>query len=381
MKKIASYLLSLAFVANTEVFAQDQSKPEVPPMMYEFLSEIAELQPYIYSQESFTSPQNQKFVGDRLQEFAKTSEQLKKHDRLKTPGFEVPASIIVKQLYDLNEAFQAGHKDYAWRSLRSTLHSCSQCHTQISQIRPAPQWEFEDASLPKDPLELADFWFMIRSYDKAFNQYKKVIHEFGKKNSDQFRLRRALRSILTICLRIDRSPTRALEFLNGMSSQRNLPEYLKNDLKTWKNELAALQTLPPMDTAKIPAREMEKLAEDLFRSVYPIPREGRSKEVAMEYGSGLLFDFANKRPKEVSQRMYYWLGTSTIELNRFDFRSFGDQYLKECIERFPPSPISEECLITLKDNWIFGYSGSAGTFLPSTLKEEMKRLEKIIQKK
>ena len=378
MKKITFSFLTTLFLLGYS-FAQ-QNKPEVPPVMYNFLSEIMALQPYLYSEEAFTSDQNQKFVSEHLSAFAKTSEQLKKHDRLKTPGFQIPAAIIVKQLQDVHDAFDTGHKNYAWRSLRSTLHSCSQCHTQVSKIRPAPMWSFEQSSLPKDPAEVGDFWFMVRSYDKAYAEYVKVVNEYGVKSKDQFKLRRALRGILTISLRIDQSPERALDFLNGLTSRKILPEYLKSDIQSWKNELTNLKSLPPIIIDTVSVSELEKLVEDLFRSVYPIPREGRSKEVAIEYGSGLLFDFVNKRPKEITQRMYYWLGVSHIELGRYDFTSFGDQYLKECIEKFPPSPISEECFNTLNDNWIFGYSGSAGTFLPSSLKEELNRLEKVIRK-
>lgn len=359
------------------------SKQDVPPVMYGFLAHVLDLQPYLYSHEAFVADKNQKFIGDKLQEFANLSEQLKKHDRLKTPGFKTPVTIIIKELRDVNEAYQEGHRDYAWRSLRSTFNSCSQCHTQISQAsgrKQAPAWKFENQSLPKDPMELADFWFMIRAYDKAFEQFSRVVQGYGKEEKDQFKLRKALRHILTITLRIDQSPEKTLVYLNQINNTDSFPTYLREDIQTWKNELKNLKTLPRMDIKTVSAKALENLLEDLFRSAYPIPREGRSKEVAMEYGSGLLFEFVNQRPKEVTQRMYYWLGISTVELNRFDFTSFGDSFLKECIENFAPTPISQECYSALKENWIFGYSGSSGISLPKSNKEELNRLEKILTK-
>jgi hypothetical protein len=387
MKKtllFASMVITLVCFSRFAPAQQSEStKQDVPPVMYGFLAHILDLQPYLYSKESFVADENKKIVSDQLQEFASLAEQLKKHDRLQTPGFKIPAMIIVKELRDVNEAYQAGHREYAWRSLRSTLNSCTQCHTQVSQAagrKQAPIWKFENQKLPKDPMELADFWFMIRAYDKAFEQFSRVVEGYGKEMNDQFQLRKALRHILTISLRIDQNPETALNYLNQLKNIKIFPKYLRDDIQVWKNELTNLHTLPPMDTRTVSVITLQNLIEDLFRSAYPIPREGRSKEVAMEYGSGLLFEFVNQRPKEVTQRMYYWLGISTIELNRFDFTSFGDTFLKECIEDFAPTPVSEECYEALKDNWIFGYSGSAGIFLPKSNKEELKRLEKILIK-
>jgi hypothetical protein len=389
MKKLISLLSMISFIFVTGlVLAQSESKTSnkesVPPVMYGFLSNILELQPYLYSMDAFVSDKNQKFVGEHLKNFSDLSEQLKKHDRLQTPGFQVPAKIIIKQLNDVSETYQAGHREFAWRSLRSTLRSCSQCHAQVPQSfknLQGPTWTFNNENLPKDPMELGDFWFMIRVYDKAFNQFAKVVSMYGKKEVDQFKIKKALRNILTIKLRIEQSPEEALNYLNQINNVKSFPKYLRQDIEAWKNELVILKMLPPMDVKTMDVKEFEKVIEDVLRSVYPIPREGRSKEVALEYGSGLLFDFINHRPKQASQRIYYWLGVSIIELERFDFNSFGDPYLKTCIEKFPPSPISEECYTALEDNWYFGYSGSVGTFLPKANKDELDRLQKIITHK
>lgn len=383
MKKIFTLtLLTFSlFSFNRLLFAQEESSSkQTPPVMFEFLSHILDLQPYLYSRDAFVADQNQKFISTQLQEFSDLAQQLKKHARLQTPGFKIPATTIINELYDVNSSYQAGHRDYAWRSLRSTLNSCSQCHTQVSQETGREQntdWRFDKQSLPKDPMELGDFWFMIRAYDKAFGQFSYIVQRYGKGDKDQFKLRKALRRILTITLRIDRSPEKALNYLNQVKNINSFPKYLRDDIQTWKNELRSLTLLPPMNVKTTDVHTLENLIEDLFRSAYPIPREGRSKEIAMEYGSGLIFEFINQRPKEITQRMYYWLGISTIELNRFDFTFFGDSFLKACIENFAPSPISSECYVALRDNWIFGYSGSAGVFLPKSNQEELKRLEKL----
>lgn len=381
MKKISHLIMLLCvFIIQRQSLAQTVDKSaEIPPVMYQFLSELMQLQPYLYDHEAFISDANQKVVSEHLQQFSELSKQLKKHDRLATPGFKIPADIIVKQLYDVNEAYQSGHRGYAWRALRSTFNNCSQCHTQVAQAtgrKKAPAWNFEDQKLPKDPMERADFWFMIRGYDKAFDQFSSVVQKYGKEHKDQFKLQKALRGILTITLRIDQSPEKALDYLNGLKNIAVFPKHLRDDIQTWKNELTNLKTLPPMNIRTTSVKTLEDLIEDLFRSAYPIPREGRSKEVAVEYGSGLVFEFVNQRPKEVTQRMYYWLGISIIELNHFDFTSFGDSFLKGCIENFEPTPISSECYAALEENWLFGYSGSSGVFLPKSYKEELKRLEK-----
>lgn len=381
MRKAIYLLLFGVFFSIAALAQSSQPKGEsVPPVMYGFLSQIMDLQPYLFDENAFTAEENKIIVGSKLQQFSDLTQQLKKHDRLKTPGFKTPARTIMKQLNDVNEAYQAGHRSYAWRSLRSTLHSCSQCHAQVTQKSSPPVWNFDEKKLPKDPYERADFWFVIRSYDRAQEQFEKVIRTYGKEHKDQFKLKKSLKGILAIALRIKQSPDQALTYLNQIKNLNSFPKYLMDEVQTWKNELANLKTLPPMDPKTVSVKDLENLIEDLFRSAYPIPREGRSKEVAMEYGSGLLFEFVNHRPKEATQRMFYWLGVSTIELDRFDFTSFGDSFLKECIEEFPSTPISQECYVALKDNWVFGYSGSSGVFLPKSYKDELKRLEQILNR-
>jgi hypothetical protein len=385
MKKyiISTFIaMSILFTAVKPVSAQtDKPNEEVPPAMYGFLSHILELQPMLYSREEFSSDKNQKFVSRHLQDVVDLSQELKKHKRLQTPGFKVPADIIVKELHDVNDAYKNGHRDFAWRSLRSTLHKCSQCHTQVSQVRPKLLWTFDQKNLPTDPMEQGDFWFMIRYYENAFAQFSKVVSSYGKTHNDQFKLKKALKYIMTICLRIDQSPDKAMNYLEKLPNQKVFPKYLSDEIRVWKNELLVLTTLPPINPRTIAPKEMEKYVDDLLRSIYPIPREGRSKDIASRYASGLLFDFANHRSKEVTQRMYFWLGVSSQELDKFEVTSFGDPYLKDCIEKFPPNPISEECYIALEDDWIFGYSGSAGTFLPQSNKNELQRLKTIIEKK
>ena len=109
MKKIFLFVLLLTNLLSyaAQSLAQEATSPKqsVPPVMYGFLAHILDLQPYLYSRDAFIADQNQKFISEKLQEFTELSQQLKKHDRLQTPGFKVPASIIIKQLQDVNDAY------------------------------------------------------------------------------------------------------------------------------------------------------------------------------------------------------------------------------------------------------------------------------------
>ena len=334
MKKyiaLVSGLLVCAFlfpsIAKTK--KSDNTPEGVPPVMYGFLHNVLELQPYLSNKERFSAPKNRDVIKSHLKDMATLSKELKSHRRLKTPGYEVPAKLIIQQLQEVNESYDQGYYAYAWRSLRSTLHNCSQCHSQAPEPGLVPQWDFRNYELPKDHFELGDFWLLIRSYPNAFKEFTKVVHGYGRDHRDQFKLRKALYSILTITLRIQKSPEDTLEFLKKIPNTKKLPMYVRDEIKLWKKELNRLKALPPMSVKNVDVTRFENLIEDLFRSVYPIPREGRSEIVVMEYASGLLSNYVNTRSKEVTQRMYFWLGASNIELDRFEITSFGDPYLKK----------------------------------------------------
>jgi hypothetical protein len=381
MKKTIAALLTLGFVLTaTDGQSQEASsttKEAVPPVMYNFLSHILLLEPFIISQQKFTADENKTFVESQLKAMSEMSDQLKKHKRLQTPGFQIPATAITQQMKDVYDAYQNDHRDYAWRSLRTTLNSCSQCHSQVPQSK-APVWQVSNDQLPKDPYARADFWFMTRSYDKAFSGFSDFIRAH-KKSDDPFALARAFNKIFTIALRIERSPQKALSFIDSLNNRSNFNRSLNSEIKSWKSELNHLQKIVAPDLNTITPKEMETFAENIFRAVYPIAQEDRSKDLAMEYASGFIYEFINRRPKEASQRMLFWLGVSDIELNRYGYVSFGEPYLTQCIEKFQPTPISSECYSALEEYWIVGYSGSAGVFLPKSHKKELERLKKLIR--
>ena len=59
----------------------------------------------------------------------------------------------------------------------------------------------------------------------------------------------------------------------------------------------------------------------------------------------------------------------------------SDLYYESCIRNSPHSAIAEKCFQRFEQNMLFGYSGSAGTFLPDDVQDLKKELRVLAEVK
>lgn len=358
----------MVFVATGISFAKDNK--EVPPVMYQFLTKMVALADYLYYEEAFLSPVNEKTIESNLSELKTMSKELKHHKRLQTPGYEQSADYFIQNMGRAHDAFKDGKKRYAWRLFRSTLHACSSCHTQ-EQSKESMSWNLSNLKLPDDPYERGQFYFTIRGYDQAWAMFAEVIDTYGRKHKNNHYIDVAMDRMLIIALRMKREPKDLITYMDGMSNRSLMPKYFQDQLKLWEKELKNMGKLKEDDLLDQSPEEMEVFIDDLYREVYPFPQKNRSQKVVMEYATGLMFEYMNNRPNDVTQKMLYWLGISNVALDQFESSLMGEKFLQHCIEDYNPSLVSYQCYNALEDQWIIGFSGSSGIYLPMDLEEKL----------
>lgn len=345
------------------------AKP-VPSVMYQFLARVVDLSPFIYDQEAFVTDKNSKKIAQDLQAMQELSAELTHHTRLTTPGYEKSAGVFIENINRVHDAFEHGHKAYAYRLVRSTLHACSSCHTQEKSMK-LMHWDFSSMNLPKKVLDQANLYYTVRGFEQAWTRYKEVVSSYGKKHSNNHDLDQALDRLLIIALRVDRDPKKVRTFLEGLGPLK-LPAYFQNQNAQWITELQNLEKEQGYQFLDKTGPAFESYINDLYRSVYPFARPGRSQKVVMEYATGMMFEFINNRPQDITQGMLYWLGVSNLELDEFEAALLGEQFLQDCIEKYRPTLISHQCFTALEDQWVIGFSGSSGIYLPFDLEKKLK---------
>ncbi|MCB0308466.1 MAG: hypothetical protein KDD48_03770 [Bdellovibrionales bacterium] len=373
-------LLLIVFLNIFSAVARDQATKtsvpsEVPSTMYAFRSHLLELQPYLISEEAFTASANEDEVKKHLEAFANFSKSLKMHKRLKAKGFEFTANQLEQHLGRTYEIFKDGNKSFAWWLFRSAIHGCNQCHTQVA-YRSAPSLEFEEASISGTPFDQAEFWYTIRDYKRAMLFYNSVISRFGQDaKTTKIQLVNSLRKILSITLRIDRSPKKALDIMSSAKEHSQIPADTKNLIDSWIRDLKKLEKTDIPIVKTTTPKQFDKYISNLMGPISKPPYDTKKDDVSSIFVSGLLQEFVNQRPKNVTPEMLYRLGVSLESTENDIFFTTSEHYFKNCIEKFHSSPIARQCFEALKDKWTMGFTGSAGSDLPKEYQLELDRLE------
>jgi hypothetical protein len=68
-------------------------------------------------------------------------------------------------------------------------------------------------------------------------------------------------------------------------------------------------------------------------------------------------------------------------LKKENFLSTGSLYFKQCIKKYPRTPIAKECLKEYIESVEFDFSGSGGMAIPSEIKKELKDLSELLEDK
>lgn len=375
MKKLSIVVVSVFLVAVFLIPKEGLSSKKIPPVMYQFLTKLVNLSSYMYDEKAFTSKKHDKTIENNLKDMKELSHELKHHQRLMTPGYEKTADHFIENINRVHTSFSKGNKRYAYRLFRSTLHACSNCHTQESSHN-SMSWNFTEFSLPKEDMHRAHFYYTVRGYEQAWTLYIKVIEDYGKGHTNNNYVDASFDKLLTIALRVDRNPEKLRLQLKNLKNTNKLPVYFQDQIALWTAELKNLEKKKGYRFLEKDAQDFDAYIDDLYRSVYPFAKQGRSQKVVMKYATGMMFEFVNNRPKDKTQAMLYWLGVSNFALDQYESSLLGERFLQECIEDYQPTLLSHKCYYALEDQWVIGFSGSSGIHLPMDLEKKLKAYRK-----
>jgi hypothetical protein len=187
-----------------------------------------------------------------------------------------------------------------------------------------------------------------------------------------------LDGLLTIYLKVKKSPEMAFEKLNPYLSQ-NIPASIKtqweesvNRAKYWTNKKHKLIDPKNDQDIKKVLTQIEGIAKELNFADRNV--------VDLLYFSGVLSNYLYKNGKSSEAAgILYWLGLSHKYLARNDLLNLGDLYFKECIINFSKNAFAKKCLAEYEDSITFGFTGSAGTSIPEEILKELRELKEKIK--
>jgi hypothetical protein len=351
--------------------------------MNEAFSSLSELIPYVADEERFTDKKNERFVQEKLSLLSRSIKNAKHDSLLKQDIFAPSYALLTDHLENTQRTFGEGKKVYALNRMKELTSLCIDCHTRLP---PEKLSSYSDGTFHLNPKTFGNTYnlaigeLLTRQYTKARGSFQFAVNEsFVSKNYAI--TEKALKQILLIEMKILKEDQKMLAVLDDMANRKDLPPYLKDQVREWKADVLTWSKRKEFRQDLSDEKEAKVFITGLEMLLKPESSVLGKGDVHLLTASGILSRFMFNTPESsLAPEINYWLGWMELRLKRDHFFCSGDFFLKQCIRRYPKSPVAPNCLRELKEDVTFQYSGSSGTHIPEDVSRDLKALEKLIEK-
>lgn len=363
------FFLSVLGVADSTITADTPA----PVIMQQFLQHFVQLQPFLSSEEAFSKKNNAEEILTHITELGRISHLIDHSSQLKKDGFRITGKAMQNHLGDLEKVFKKGNKSYARSMMMATFDGCASCHTQI----PAKSltWDIEKI-LPAgiSAFDKGEFLYVTRHWDQAFVIFDSLMMHYPEEKLKETQLTKILNFKLAYFLRIKRDIVGAENGFERYLENSKLPSDIRARISHLNFLLRVLKSSKAPNPQTVKADVLERYVQGILdpteRAVEMDFTE--THRATFLYISGLLFEFINTRKEsELSPGLFYWLSVCDRWLNNQFFFSLSDQYLKECITRFPKSSTAKKCFAEYDYQTRLAYTGSSGENLPEDVANDL----------
>jgi hypothetical protein len=369
MKK-SHLTLTIAALGLSLFLAEPARAQNVKEGMHSLLTPLRELQPFIADQDEFSDPANKEKVGTLLQGLRTNFHSLENIPSRyqKVPGFKENLTLMSDLLDDATRRFSEGRVSYAWWRARGIPSSCFACHATYKVSTTYANEGAIDPSL--NNLERARFLLATRQFAQAQEALLQVL----KDPNFRFSYDEALRNLLIVVTRINKSPNEGIALFKDVLATSKLPEEDAHEVRGW------MQSLEKWRAGKAPT-EKDPLAagEKLVVAGAARGLEYYQDDVSLLRGTAMIHDVLEKESVTPEQRRrgLYLLGFAYSSLPGYFAESWAGMYLEQCINEFPGTKDAQRAYRVYRDMTAEEFTGSGGIHLPD---EVQLHLESLRQK-
>lgn len=299
---------------------------------------------------------------------------------LENPLFKLTKNKISRYISEINSNFDQSSVVYNKYRMSRMASLCISCHTQLpsSSFPPIKNKEYlEMAELNswEDSVHLA---YLYRDYEEASEILNEEIRKGLQKTKGLDYLQRELGEIIKINLTFLDRPKKIVKLLSDyekITKDQKLVSFLdmaKEEINktNFKKNSISLSSLIEL---------LKKDEQELIEQVYVV---NGAQSVSFAISNRLVTTLlANESDKKAQAKLLYWKGLLENQSDVITFHSFGNSFLRECIETYPKSVIAHKCFRAYKYSVEMGFTGSAGKHVPSEVQELLAKLEGIAKPK
>jgi hypothetical protein len=355
-------------------------EPDWGLKMQEFRNLLSELLPDVISDEEFNSTTNFEQIKSNAIKLSMLAHSMPKgelpSDLDPTIGFI--SSLFKDEALMAQYHLQSGNPVYARRILRAIPKYCIACHTRAFDKLDLSSGSEDVPKKLKTSLERAEYFDSTWQFDRALNEFEKVVSDHSIAQTQQIDWQKAAYYGIATAVRVKQDPDRALRIANLVINSPSAPQFLRNNAAQWEKSL--------LDWKKEQTASFETEAELMDEAKRLIVKAKGLQDYPNDRNADILYLRATSTLHEFLTRYsdspnageaLLLLGHCYEVLQELDLWSLHELYFEACVHKFPHSPIAQTCYSRYEQSIFVGYSGSGGISLPPQVKSHLDNLRKL----
>lgn len=291
------------------------------------------------------------------------------------PALPYVADLMNEDLERAYKSLEDGHNDYAKGLIRSSISYCISCHTRMEGGTQFPALKaFEKSFKTASWIEKIELQAATRQFDSVLKDVDVRLKSSGQNSMD---MERAVRIALAIAVRVKKDPTKAAELAANVSKSKLVSEAMRSGAKVWLEDIGEWKKESGR-TYKSDS-EMIEAARGLMKKIMSSDQYslGGNGEVRLLRASVLMHDLIKRYPKSTYlPEALYIIGMSYDVLRDLGLWSLHELYFLACVDKAPHTPMAQKCFKRYEESVTLGYTGSAGTHIPSSVRKYLDSVRK-----
>lgn len=301
------------------------------------------------------------------------------------PSIGFISNMFEREVKHAYQALKAGHTSYAKAVLRTTTGYCIACHSRHDK---GP--DFTSSEMNKkltatlSPMERAKLFAATRQFDAALDGFEKIATDPKLASENAIQWGKAIRYALNLNIRVKNDPERTLKFISDVMALPQIPGFYTAHLPLWKDQIVEWKNekKKSLETEEELYQEAKRLsAEAQKKQRYPLDR---ASDVLYLRSSAIVHELLTRFPQGKYTSEAFFLAGSAYDLLEDRLTTpLPEIYYEVCVRHSPHTEIAGQCFSRFEQDILFGYTGSAGTFVPEEVQKlvnELRALAKPAEK-
>lgn len=258
------------------------------------------------------------------------------------PIITFTAQQFNQELQSVSQMLSSGHLQPAQNSLSQIGNYCISCHSRADRgSKNFPMaWATNLSAL--STTQKIQYSLANRQYESAHKETEKLIKDETLVAQDPNSWISTVQKDLSVIIRAEQDLPHAQKLIAEILTNKNLPEYMKYDIKSWAKSLTAWQK--ETKKSKESTRDLEfvkKLIDQARATPYS---QGQAAFVIYLRASGILHELLeSSRNSPTYSSTLYFAGIAADALKSVDVWKLGEHYFEVCIDNRPNSLIAQNC--------------------------------------